>query len=179
VRGREVAGTAEPREVAKERRVEIYAPVAGAIERPGRGAGESARRLNRAVEQFEERRRIPPTLLRKDLAPRVLGAAQDGCDELAVVIVRRQWRALAAARRDTAAAQELQYRIGSTDEIRDRQQRDRAEAAADAAPHAKRQPDAPARAAHAALVANVVTAAQIPPAHGSAPAACPAVSLSE
>ena len=133
VRGREVAGAAEPRQVAKEGRVEIHAPVARAIEGSGRGARESARRLNRAVEQLEQRRRIPPALLRKDLTPHVLRAAQDGRDELAVVIVRRQWRAFATARRDTvAAAQELQHRVGPTDEIRDDEQRDRAEAAADA-----------------------------------------------
>ena len=69
VRRREIAGAAHARELVEERRVEIDAPVAGAVERPRGRARVTARRLHGAGEQRELGRLIGLTLLRGTARP--------------------------------------------------------------------------------------------------------------
>src|SRR6185312_17001324 len=68
--------------VAEERRVEIDAPVARAIERPHRGLREAAAALLAAAIKTQARRTVLATRCLEDSAPCVFGIAQHGGNEL-------------------------------------------------------------------------------------------------
>src|SRR5262245_13831330 len=130
LRGREVAGAAHSRELIEERRVEIHALIARAVERPGGRARVAASRLHRAGEDRELRRLIALSGLREQRAPDVLGAAEHARDEIADFVVRRERPALLAARRAATAGKELHDGVGPAEEEQQPEDHEQSDAAA-------------------------------------------------
>ena len=165
IRLREVARTAETREIREERGVEIHAAIGRAIERSDRGRRVAAGRLHGAVEQRELGRFVTPAGGREDLAPDILGAAEDRGHELARLVVGRERRALLRGRSAPAAAlEQILHGLRAAEQIGDDEHGNAGERAA--ATERDRHPGAhPATALLATDVADVLAAPQVLPAH--------------
>ena len=80
---REVAGRAEAiLQVAVEREVDVELLVGGAVERPDRGLGITARRLYLAGEKHQRGLAIGPAGPSEDFGPNLLGRTEHGGDEI-------------------------------------------------------------------------------------------------
>src|SRR4029077_11422901 len=87
---REVAGRLKALlKLVEEAQVDIDLLVQGAVERPGRGAGEPAAGLNLAAEDDHLRPLVGPARGLELLRPEILGVALDELDELVFLVVVR------------------------------------------------------------------------------------------
>src|SRR5262245_25644500 len=170
VAAREVSGSAEAAlQLLEERLVQVDLAIARAVERPDRRAGEAARRIHAAPEEYEPGRLVLPPHLLADLPPGVFGIADDARDELlALVADPRRAGSPRRARRGRGRhaavtrqhAQDLQRVLA--EQQADRNDRDQPQAseldAAAAEPEAAGGPALP--------ILDVVALAHVAPAHG-------------
>ena len=160
VRLREVAGRAEPAlQILIEGQVDVDLAIAGTIERPDRGLGETARRLHGAREEHERGLLVGLSARGEDGAPRVLGIREHERDELAQLrffrrfLVRHLLRLLLRRLRSLQHDRWIDAEIG-----RDECEHDRAE------PDAAGTPEA-----HAATIFDVLAGAPPFPTHEEPP----------
>lgn len=159
----EVAGSGEALlHLTEKRHVQIHALITGAVEGANCRAGETAGGIDAAGEQHQLRIAILLASLLEQLAPGVFGIAEDGADELALLVVRR-WRALRLGNlRLGGLAGDLTenlQRVLAHQQANDDDHRHTAEA----------QAAAEAPAGTAARIHHVVTASTALPAHGGTP----------
>src|SRR6185312_5029924 len=161
--------------VAEERGVEIDAPVVRAVERAHRRLRLAAAARLAAGEEAQLRRPVGLAALLEHIAPDVLGVAEHGGDELAGPVARRASFARgllvglligATATVEHLGAADQNARVDAERVTDDAEHDDRADAQATAA---DRQAEAaPANTPAAAVVLDIVAAAEIVPTHSSA-----------
>src|SRR5664279_5108312 len=159
-------------DLTKKRRVEIDAAVARAVERPHRRLREAAAALLRAGEQPQPRRAILLTARPEHFAPGVLGIAQHGCDELTHRVDRRAGAPAgrpvgllvvrSAADAFRAADQHARIDAGRP---ADQPELDHGSNAEAAAPAGYTETTAAESATGAAIVLDILAAAEIIPTH--------------
>src|ERR1019366_7633900 len=159
-------------DLAKKRRVEINAAIARAVERPHRRLREAAAALLRAGEQPQARRAILLAAVPENIAPGILGIAEDGCDELTHRVGRRArapagrpvWLLVMRAAADAFRAADQHARIDAGRPA-DQPKHDYGSNAEPAAPARNTETTAAEAAAGATIVLDIVAAAEIIPTH--------------
>ena len=159
-------------DLTKKRRVEIDAAVGRTIKRPHRRLREAAAALLRAGEQPQPRRSILLAARPEDFAPGVLGIAQHGCDELTHRVGRRAgapvgrpiWLLVARAPADKFRAADQHAGIDAS-RPGDQAEHDHGSNAEPAATARNTETAAAKATAGAAIVLDIVAAAEIVPTH--------------
>src|SRR5262249_4445223 len=148
--------------VAVEGQVDVHPAVAGAVERPDRGAGHAAGRLDLPAEQDEDGLLVAAAHAAEEFVPDDLRVVEDDLGEMGLLLLLGIDRPLVALhrRRVRRAGADEAGELSGVNAEEQRQQQDQQPAAAEGNPGPRRE---------AAAVLDVLTLFTVFPFHGTPP----------